>query len=438
MSKISNDYGKHFAGVVPSASDQRASRATMRALNLVIVAMFVCVLSLFGFSWVLDHLDSPLSNALQLDRDRSNLEGKKYARFPEASHSSIQSSEFQNGVESFINDRMPRRDDILLTNASWQRSLISSAAVAHGYSVYPTFYNSAYVYDSRYDALFAQLEDADEAAVAQYELAAQAFSSFAASHPELNCYFYRVDRLSSSSNNPTNDLMNEVVNTEFLSEHFFSKLDEIEIINGLLPDLDASNEVFFRTDHHWNGPGAYSAYLGMFMEMQPEAEPMTDVEAVRYDVPAFYGSCSRAGLCVTNTPDTLEDLIVNLDDCQVLINGNEVGGEGLQHVEMYTAGEWDPERFTNRYAEYWHSDYASIEIQNPDSVSEESLLIVRDSFSAPVERYFSDYYRSIYVVDPRHSDDAIEEILSHVKADDVLFLMGSTTFSTDTTINFLQ
>lgn len=430
--------GAHFARATLHTQEHGTRDKHARVLNCGIVGAFICLIASFAGFWVLDHLNLPLSSALQLDRDRSNLEGKEYARFPELGLAALSDSEFQDGVESFINDRMPRRDDILLLNASWQRGLISCSAAVHDFSVYSTFYGSAYVYDADNDAIYALLDDADEYACAQYNASADAFTSYAASRPETNFYFYRVDRLSSSSNNPTNNLMNNVVNTGFLTDHFFNRLQGIEVIDGLQSSQDESINVFFRTDHHWNGLGAYDAYIDMFSAMQPEAEPLRDVQYVTFNDPEFYGSCARAGLCMTNAADIIEDYTFDMTGFRVWINGEEVGAQALQHTQLYADHGWDDDRFRNRYAEYWHTDYAIIQIENPASTSDESLLIVRDSFSAPVERYFADYYRNVYVVDPRYFDASLDDCLEDYGPDDVLFLMGSTTFASDNAVKFLS
>ena len=436
--------GAHFRKGQMGASSQLnvdssdAGHERLRVANLFIIALLGAVMMSFGTCWVIERLNSPIAQDLQLDKNRSYLEGKEYARFPEASYAAFVSSDLQSGVESFVSDRMPLRDNLLLLNAAWQRGLIWISACAHDFAVYPTFYGSSYAYDSDNDALYAILEDATQGSIEQYESAAEAYSDFAARHTEQNFYFYRVDRLSSSSNNPTNELQNESINSEFLSNHFFNRLANIEIIDGLLDGQDESLEVFFRSDHHWNGIGAYRAYVDILASMRPEYSPVTPNEEVHYLKPEFQGSCARASLCPVNHGDLIHDYVIDMSDYQVFIDGVETSAQSLQHTDRYEKGEWSNDPFTNRYSEYWHTDYALIEVNNLSSNSGNSLLIVRDSFSAPLERYFADNYSTVYALDPRHSETSIEEFLYEHDVDDVLFLMGSTTFPTDQAVNQLS
>lgn len=409
-----------------------------RVSGFLFVVFFMCVVCSFGICWVADFVGSPLASAFQMDRDRSILEGKNYANFPDLSMSSFVSTDFQAGVDSFINDRMPLRDQLLLFNAAWQRGLIAASAALHGYTVYPTFFGSSYCYDVAHDALYEINAPADQEAVERYEGAADAFARLAERHPDKRLFFYRVDRLSSSSNNPTSQLQNEVVDTEFLTEHFFDRLGGIEVIDGLQDGVAESLQVFFRSDHHWNGVPAYEAYREMLKELQPGIDPVDDVELVEFDIPLFQGSCARAGLCPVSVGDHIVDYVFDMSDYVVIADGKAVGPEGLQHLEKYETGGWNTDGFMNRYAEFWHGDFGMLRITNSEAATSKTLLIVRDSFGGPIERYFAEAYENVVVLDPRHSDTSVEDILSEERVDDVLFLMGSTNFATEATCDSLR
>lgn len=405
---------------------------------ILVTFLFAVFISSFGACWVIDRFDLPGVEVLQLDRSRSNLEGKTYATFPELDLSSFQSSLYQKAVDEFINDRMPLRDDILLFNAGWQRELIRLSSQAHGFEVFPTFYGSSYSYDSSHDAIYQTLTYIDDATKERYQSAVTAFNEFFSRHSDKNIFFYQLDRLSTSSNNPTNELQRNVVNTEFLSQQFFNKLRGVTVIGGLQPDQSSSLDVFFRTDHHWNGIPAYRAYVSSLDVMQPDVRPLTDVQYVRYDEPEFLGSLSRAALCIPQRADTIEDYVFDMNGFEISVNGKERDASSLQHTQMYTNGEWDADKFKNRYAEYWHSDFGSMSIRNDGAKTDESLLIIRDSYGAPIERYFADAYQTVYEYDARHNEMTLDEFMQDKQIDDILVLMGSTNFTSDVTIQSLS
>lgn len=406
--------------------------------DAALFTLFVFAVCSFGLCWVIDRYDLPGVEVLQMDRDRSNLEGKEYQTFPTFEMAAFNSTDFQDGVESFINDRMPLRDSILLLNASWQRTSIALSATLHGFATYPSFYGSSYAYDSAHDALYEILSPSSDATDEQYESAADAFSAFISRHGDKDFYFYRLDRLSSSSNNPTNELQSNVVNTEYLSEHFFNRLEGATIIDGLLDDQEESLDVFYRTDHHWNGVPAYQAYVHMLGIMRPGVSPVVDLKVVVYEEPEFLGSCARAALCVPEHADTINDYVFDMDGYEIVINGKEQGPQSLQHTLSYTEGTWDSDPFMNRYAEYWHGDFGWMSITNKEAQTDESLLIIRDSYGAPVERYFADCYQTVYEYDARHNEQTLDEFMADKDIDDVLVLMGSTNFASSAAMKSLE
>lgn len=410
-----------------------------RTWQIVYLFFFALVIGSFGIAWCLDKLDVPVPEELGLEKNRSYLEGKTYASFPEPTLASFESGEFQDDVESFVADRFPARDGVLLANVAWQRSLIEISAVGFGYDVYPTFYGSDYAYDAPRDEVVQILDPANAEQVQTYERAAEAYRSFAERHPELNCYFYEVDRMSSSTRNPTHDLMGPSVDTELLDEHFFDLLgDQITRIEGSFADTDALAEAFFRTDHHWNGAAAYEEYAKMLDAMMPGAEPAQVVDCVTWDNVAFYGSTSRSGLCLTDRPDHIVDCLVDISGYEVVINDAEQDPSVLQHNEAYAAGEIGNDLFTNRYSEYFHSDRALIEVFNRNATSDDTLLIIGDSFSNVVEKSFAQNYRHVYVYDPRYAEEGVESFLVAHEVENILFLMGSTTFPSDQTVSQLR
>lgn len=400
-----------------------------RIWQVAYLVLFGLVIGSFGIAWCLDKLNVPVTEELGLEKNRSYLEGKTYANFPEPTIASFASGEFQEGVENFVADRFPARDEILLANAAWQRSLIGTSAAVFGYGVYPTFYGSDYVYDLPRDEVVQILDSATADTEQAYERAARAYRSFAERHPEIDCYFYEVDRMSSSTRNPTHGLVGPSVDTEFLDRHFFGLLgDRITCIDGSFTDTDALTEAFFRTDHHWNGTAAYGEYVRMLEVMLPGTEPAEVVERVTWSDIAFFGSTARSGLCLSNASDHVSDCLVDVNGYVVVADGKERPSDFLQHSESYAAGDVGKDRFTNRYAEYFHGDYGLIEINNPSAQTDEALLIVGDSFDNAVDRYFAANYATVYVYDPRHADFGVEELLADQGVDDVLFLMGSTVF----------
>ena len=159
-------------------------------------------------------------------------------------------------------------------------------------------------------------------------------------------------------------------------------------------------------------------------------------EKVEWDVP-FYGAVSRLSLCLTREPDYIADYPVAIDGVDVLIDGEKVDSSALADYQLYHDGDADDALYTNRYAEYFHTDYGIIELCN-DHVADGTLLIIADSYSNNMERFFTANYRHVYVVDPRHANVSMDEFMDEHTIDNVLFLMGSTTLVSEPVLDSLN
>lgn len=410
-----------------------------RIQNVVFLLVFLVVISMTLATKTLSFIGFDFPEWTGVGKDFSQLEGREYSNLPKVSLDKITSSEFQDEFEQFMSDSLPLKEDALFLNAFLQRSVISLSNTVFGYEVYPTFFDSDYVYSAGNDMLYQTLKSSSEITDSAYETAAEKYKEFSARHSDIDMYFYKVDRLSSSNNNPTNEYITNPINTDYLDEHFFNLFDDqIKVIDGTLESGDEAVTAFFRTDHHWNIEYAYEAYCSILSQTIPEATPISYAEYF-WEQPAFFGSLSRSGLCLPENADHIKDYYVDLADLEVIVNGKAVNsGSFLDHAKEYSSGEWGEDKYTNRYPEYFHGDYGLIEIHNTALNNDRSLLIVGDSFSDNMERFFTGNYEKVYVIDFRHTDMSLDEFLEDAKVDDIVFLLGSTNMATEETVSALS
>ena len=396
-----------------------------KVTNICFLAAFLIIIggtvALKGFST----LGVEFPNWTGIGLERSYLEGRKYQDEPRLSIDELLSAEFQDDFDQYVADSIPMRDDVLLLNAAVQQACIRLAALPLGYEVYPTFFDSEYVYDSARDLLATVMSTATNEKIKEYEYAAEVYRAFAERHDELNVYVYRVYRLDASSKNPAYDLIANPVDEDFRTNHFFNALgDDITVIDGPFASYEELVNSYFATDHHWTIEGAYKAYLEVTEALErPALSSDNCVEVVFEDVP-FWGSLARSGLCLTNSPDVISDYWFEASRVRVLINGEAASLDDVDHYRAYLEGDYSKNDFANHYGGYFHSDYGIIEFYNEEA-PEGTLLLVGDSFTNNIERFFSQSYQSVIVVDARHCDLALDEVIDQYGADDVLFLFGT-------------
>lgn len=359
-------------------------------------------------------------------KETSQLEGRNYEHLPKFDLDSIVGATFQSDFEQYVADSIPWRDQALLLNAGVQRAQIVLANKAFGYTCYPTFYGSEYVYVPARDAIVQSLKTITPANERAMERVVSAFDALAEANADTSFYLLALDRANASVSNPTMGYVTNPLTYEVLDEQLFSRLGPaIAVSRQVYQTQDELFASLYRTDHHWFTRTAYDCYAEQVARMIPDAVPAEVLERVSYDDVSFVGACSRSGLCMPTNPDHVDDCVIDMSSFTVVRDGKEYGADVLAKQAAYLSGNINPDPFTNRYAEYFHGDWGLWRIDNPNAQTDRSLLIARDSFGGCMERFFAANYAHVYVIDFRHTDVTVAQLLAeHEDIDDVLVVMG--------------
>lgn len=376
----------------------------------------------------------PLPSVLGADQDRSPLEARTYQQRPHPSASSLLDGSFQKQADAWVADRVPLRDSVLLANAALQRSGIALAAAMMGYDTYPTYYGSKAVVCGASASLANIPPKATEALSRAYEERASQLNSLVARHPGQRFYLYDVPRTESLDQSAAARLMSRPATHSFFREHVLESLVGVKVVDSTVSERDFA-EQWSRTDHHWNVLGAREAYGRIADAMGFPADIPGIEESFEYSDPAFFGSLARTGRCLDFCDHVMDfhwGAPFEPDSLEVEINGARAEPEDLVHLRKYQEGAWAGTRLANRYAEYFHTDYAEIRITSGMARTERTLLLVADSYSNCMERFFAVQYATVLVYDARHNAETLDAYLTaNPDVDDVLFLMSQNNITSD-------
>lgn len=220
--------------------------------------------------------------------------------------------------------------------------------------------------------------------------------------------FYGTDELRSG------DYSNFAAITN-IYKHEDPDIFKVDAYSELAAHLD--EYIYFRTDHHWNGRGAYYAYKAFCDTLDLEAPALSDYELTRPEG-TFLGS------------------LYGYTDKSPLLLGSEDQAEIFQplHEAEYTyyedasMSEGYPGTFLaynvyneNQYMLYLGGDVALGHIKS-SLENGKSILVVKDSFGNGFIPYLVDQYEDIYVVDPRQFTDDLLAFIEDKDIQDVLVL----------------
>jgi len=219
---------------------------------------------------------------------------------------------------------------------------------------------------------------------------------------------------------------------EDLSYMAGSEWDNIEHLNGFFDGIipvDAytalsqhvNEEIYFRTDHHWQPLGAYYAAEEFAKTALVPFAPLSDYETVAMEgyVGTMYGY-SDENPAVKNNPDVFtyykpkNDYTVTYYT-QSLTNPYE-GGLFLKSLETVPVVSW--------YLVFMGGD-SEVAHVHTDVTNGRKLVIVKDSYGNALVPCLTNSFEDIWVVDMRYFEGSISQLVKDEGLTDVLFCMNS-------------
>lgn len=185
-----------------------------------------------------------------------------------------------------------------------------------------------------------------------------------------------------------------------------------------------SDYIFFGTDHHWTGLGAYYAYTAFCKSagITPIAlESMTHKVKKNY-LGSLYLLTHDAGL--KEHPDSVEYWMVPGKHTTIVYrSASGKGAAGSCYAEHAGGG--------NSYGVFLGGDNPLMRIDNDYNKNGRKCVIIKNSYGNPFSTYFTANYETVFVVDYRYYNGSLVDLVKENKIDDVIFLNG--VFSANTT-----
>ena len=184
--------------------------------------------------------------------------------------------------------------------------------------------------------------------------------------------------------------------------------------------------LYFRTDHHWNLAGAWTAYtcyceaIGLAPAEESQFAWVTGENA-----PRFYGTTySRSGLPFAAADDLSYAEPLFPLTLRVLDDGTEYDRLIFpEEAETYDG-----------YALFLKGNHGLLEIINPEA-PERTLFVCKDSFANCVLPFLAANYSRIVAADARYLSGTLNEALAAAgQVDEVLFIYSLDSLATDTSI----
>lgn len=174
--------------------------------------------------------------------------------------------------------------------------------------------------------------------------------------------------------------------------------------------------LYYRTDWHWNGIGAYYAYE-RFCEVKgvsPYTMNQRRMSAYEGYKGGLYTSSTSGALAAT--PDTVyayHPYSDNVDMYFTDYNGNRYAWNVISNGDSYSSD--------SKYLIYAAGDQPIAEFYNADVTDGSVAIVVKESFGNALMSYVVDHYSTVYEIDYRHWSGDLVAFAREKGADDIIF-----------------
>ena len=324
------------------------------------------------------------------DKDFSETEKRALAQFPELRIETILNGKAEQSLETYVQDQMPLRNFWVgvcayFCRLSGQNGTDGVYDAADGYLVNTPIQENARNLGSNLKTL---TEFAQKANVPAYLMIV----------PQTG--YVLEEKLPKRHAAYTDDaLFGEIAQK---TDGVFTTVDLREPFRRLRD----TQQLFYRTDHHWTAEGAFTAANAF---LQAAGRPALERSQFAVEtVDGFYGTTySRAALW-RKAPDTMElwtpkgaRLSVEISDLGKSETTRRTDAFFREHLTEY-----------DRYPVYLDGNHSLTHIVN-DAVEDGVLLLVKDSFGNTLATQLSAAYREIWMVDLRYyRTQAVSDLLA--------------------------
>jgi hypothetical protein len=209
----------------------------------------------------------------------------------------------------------------------------------------------------------------------------------------------------------------------------FIDSDEYFLNNFKQKDLE---KFYFKTDHHWNGLGAYEGFKFMVRNMNLGLSDerlenyFNQYKTLIINKKEFIGSYNRK----LGFPIKEKDLTsyVYLEDSKYEYFKSDTKKDNEIKEEYIIASFRNKNSWDYGGAYMRGTDCNILKVKNNKALTNKKVLIFRDSYQAPMTWLLSDFFSQVEIVDPRYIENldmSYEEIIKNSDSDIVLFMYNS-------------
>lgn len=343
-----------------------------------------------------------LGSLILPDRDFSQLENRKLAQTPALSLENITTGKFMEDAEDYVNDQILGRDFWVALKAWSER--VSGKQENNG------------VYFAKEDTLISRVDTPEQSTLDTNA----GYVNALVDNVDVPVYFGIIpsaaeiwsDRLPEGA--PTAD-------EKAIIDRLYNEVQThtIDLYSALAQHK--SEDLYYRTDHHWTSLGAYYGYTALMEAMGMEPVDLADYERTTV-TDQFYGTIFSASGVRWVAPDRI-DTYIPADGVKVTSYFDGTPSQGSLYVDSYL-------EVKDKYS-YFLGGVQPLCVVETGLTDAPRLLLIRDSYSDSLTPFLTQSFSQIHLFDPRYNLSSIQGYIQDNGIDAVAVLYSIPNYIAD-------
>ncbi len=342
------------------------------------------------------------------DASTSQVENRSLQTAPTLSLSRVISGDFTEDFEDYVEDQFPFRTTWIRVKTTLDRVMGQKES------------NGIYLASDGY--LIQSFTEADEAT---YAVTLSALSSFAKNHSDLTQYMLvaptAVTTLSDHLPYGTDDGAEAAYLAQLEADVAALGITVVDV-QAALEAAAETEQIYYRTDHHWTTDGAYAAYCVLAAAADLSGAEVSYQRLLVSD--SFSGTLTASsGFRMSET----DPIYIYLPESDVPVYNVYYADEDYTSASFYWVENLE---VRNQYTIFFNENHALVEIET-NADTGRVLLVLKDSYANCFLPFLMPDYDKILVVDPRYYAEDLESLIALQGVTEVLYLYNATSLATD-------
>ena len=349
------------------------------------------------------------------DREFSEMENRNLAQFPTFSWKNLKDGSFTDGLEKYVSDQLPFKDELVTLKTDADRLLMHDLqnGVYFGKDGY-------YLQDYK--------QDSD-----QVEKNAECINELAKLCPDADISFMLVpnsisvmsDKLPSvNTSGDQNETIDKVKGMLDEKIRFYCPMSDLK------QAAQDGTQVFYKTDHHWTSDGARVGFDGLMKAMgEPELKADYDVK----EIPDFLGTLYSKAPSAFADKDTMKLLTDKSNTMTVEYINEKKTSDSIFDTSF--------EDKKDKYSTFFGGNFANVHITSTGAQQDKKVLILKDSYANCAMPYFTSMYSDVTMIDLRYyhiQEKTVSEYIKDNKIDKVILLYNVDFLNTDNNFVWIE